>query len=419
MNDHNLSSEERVGSTFLEFLTITVKYRKFLFLFVLIITVGVTVYALLSPKWYKATASVLPAEKNDLLSTISGISNLAKGFSASKGLAALTGKSSETDKYIAILKSSTITDDIIKKFDLRKEYEKETDYYEKIVKEWQSNLELEIQEEGNLTITVYDKDPQKAADIANYMVDRLNEINTTLGVTNAKANREFIEKRYFQNVDDITSLETGMKKFQEKYGVIAVPEQLEATVKSMSSIYAELYKKEVEYNVQKQTYGIDHPVTTNTKIEMSELQKKIDQLNSGTDASQKDVRLLIPFKMAPALGNEYLKIYRNLEIQYKILEFIQPLYEQAKIEEIRNTPSVLVLDKAGPAERKAKPKVSLYFLLALVISTVIAIMLLIVIDGMRHLRNINDKQYNLLVSTLKSDLKIFIDVMHRMKKRKN
>ncbi len=401
MNDQNQSSEERVGSTFLEFLTITVKYRKFLLLFVVIITVGVTVYALLSPKWYKATASVLPAEKNDLLSTISGISNLAKGFSASKGLAALTGRNSESDKYIAILKSATITDDVIKKFELRKEYDKESDYYEKVVKEWQSNLELEIQDEGNLTIIVYDKDPQKAADIANYMVNRLNEINTTLGVTNAKANREFIEKRYFQNVDDITSLETGMRKFQEKYGVIAVPEQLEATVKSMSSIYVDLYKKEVEYNVQKQTYGIDHPVTTNTRVELNELQKKIDQLNSGTDPSQKDVKLLIPFKTAPVLGNEYLKIFRNLEIQYKILEFIQPLYEQAKIEEVRNTPSVLVLDKAGPADRKAKPKGTIYAVVSFVLSLGFAYFIILTKELFTKLKVMHPEKYQYIFNSLR------------------
>ena len=408
MSDQNLSSEERVGSTFLEFLAIIVRYRKFLFWFVFIITVGVTVYTLLSPKWYKATASVLPAEKNDLLSTISGISNLAKGFSATKGLAALTGRNSETDKYIAILKSATVTDDVIKKFELRKEYDKENDYYEKVVKEWQSNSELEIQDEGNLTITIYDKNPQKAADIANYMVNRLNEINTTLGVTNAKANREFIEKRYLQNVNDITSLETGMRKFQEKYGVIAVPEQLEATVKSMSSIYVELYKKEIEYNVQKQTYGMDHPVTENTKIELNELQKKIDQLNSGKDASQKDVKLLIPFKTAPELGNQYLKIYRNLEIQYKILEFIQPLYEQAKIEEVRNTPSVLVLDKAGPADRKAKPKASLYAAVAFVSSITVSLFLIFLKELFDKYKEIDPQKYHYLTDWVRSDFrKIF------------
>ncbi len=362
MTEQSQDSKEVVGSMFIEFLTITVKYRRFLFLFVFIITVATSIYALLAPRWYKSITSVFPAEKNDLLSTISGISNLARGFSASKGLAALTGKNSESDKYLAILKSGTMTDDVIKKFELRKEYGRENDYYEYVVKEWESNLELDVQDEGNLTITVYDQDPKKAADIANYMVDRLNEMNTSLSITNAKANREFVEKRYLQNIDDINKLESDMKLFQKKYGVIAVTQQLEATVKTMASIELDLYKKEIEYNVMKQTLGVDHPMTTNAHVEIDEMRRKINQLNYGTDASQNEMKLLIPFKDAPELGNEYLKIYRNLEIQYKILEFIQPLYEQAKIEEIRNTPSVLVLDKAGPAERKSKPHGTIYAL---------------------------------------------------------
>jgi uncharacterized protein involved in exopolysaccharide biosynthesis len=401
MAENNIqASNEKVGNTFFEFLVITVKYRWFLFWFVFVITAGATAYALLAPKWYKSTASVLPAEKNDLLSTLSGISSLAKGFSASKGLAALTGQNSETDRYMAILMSATVTDDIIKKFDLRKEYDLEDDYYEKVVKEWQSNFELEIADEGNLTITVFDKDPKKAANIANYLVDRLNEINTKLSVSNAKSNREFVEKRYTQNVKDINDLEDSMRNFQQKYGVIAVPEQLEATVKSMSNIYADMYKKEIEFNVLKQTYGADHPVTATAKIELNELQKKINALNAGTDASQKDVKLLIPFKQAPELGNEYLKIYRNLEIQYKILEFVQPLYEQAKVEEARNTPSVLVLDKAGPADRKAKPKGSIFAAVGLVSSLIVGLFIVFFLELFGKLKVTEPEKYDYIVGWL-------------------
>lgn len=388
---------ETVGSTFFEFLTIIVKYRWFLFWFVFIITASATIYALfIGTKWYKSTASVFPAEKTDLLSSLTGLSGLSKGFSASRGLAALTGENKETDRYMAILKSATVTDDVIKKFDLRKEYEMENKYYENVVKAWQNNFELEVQDEGNLTITVYDKNPNKAADIANYLVERLNEVNTKLSVSNAKANREFVEKRYLQNINDINNLENEMKKFQEKYGVISVPDQLKATVESMSSIYVDLYKKEVELNVLKQAFGNDHPKTAGVQIELNEIQKKINQLIAGTDKSQQDVKLLIPFKEAPELGNNYLKIYRNLEIQYKILEFIQPLYEQAKVEEVKNTPSVLVLDKAGPADRKAKPKGSIYAAVSFVISMILSLFLVFMNELFEKLKMTDPQKYKYL-----------------------
>jgi len=405
MNNNQIESKEgqiKVGSTFFEFITTTVKYRWFLFWFVLLITAGATIYALVAPKWYKATTSVFPAERTDFLGGLSGLSNLVKNFSPSRGLAALTG-ANESDRYIAILKSSSVIDDVISKFELRKVYDMEDEWYEKVYKEFTSNVDIVVQDEGNLTIDVYDKDPQRAADIANYMIERLNEINTRMSVTNAKANREFIEKRYFQNIADINNLENSMKEFQQKYGVIAVPEQLEATVKSMSEIYAELYKKEIELNVFKQTYGKDHPLTLNADIEMKEIKKKIDLLNKGTDTSQKDVKLLIPFKQAPELGNEYLKIYRNLEIQYKILEFIQPLYEQAKVEEVRSTPSVVVLDKAYPPDRKAKPKGTIFALVSFVSSTIFGFFLIFLFELFNKMKVSDPVKHSYIKNQLKKD----------------
>ncbi len=398
-----ISNKNTVGNSFVEFLTITVRYRWFLFWFVLIITAASISFALLSPKWYKSTASVLPAENTDFLSAFSGISSLVKNFSPSKGLAALTGNT-EFDKYMAILKSSTMIDDVVNNFDLRAEYNMKTGYYDKVVKMFLSNLELTVQDEGDLTITVYDKSPQRAADIANYMIAKLNEINSRLSITNAKSNRQFIEKRYLQNINDISNLEDEMKDFQQKYGVVAVPQQIEATIKEMSVIYGELAQKEIAYNVIKRTYGANNQLAANAGIEVQEIQKKISSLNTGSDNSQKDINLLIPFKKAPELAYKYLKIYKDLEIQYKILEFVQPMYEQAKIEEVRNTPSVLILDKAAPADRKSKPKASLYALIAFVVSLLLGFFIIFLKEFNNKIRVTSPNKYLFIATSLRSDL---------------
>jgi uncharacterized protein involved in exopolysaccharide biosynthesis len=400
------SGQVKLGNSFFEFVAVTIKYRWFLFWFVLLITAGATIYALVAPKWFKATASVFPAERTDFLGGLTGLSNLVKNFSPSRGLAALTG-ANESDKYIAILKSSSVIDDVISKFELKKVYDLEDEYYEKVYKEFISNIDLEVQDEGNLTIEVYDKNPKRAAEIANYMIEKLNEINTRMSVTNAKANREFIEKRYLQNIDDINNLETGMKVFQEKYGVIAVPEQIEVTVKAMADIYAQLAEKEIELNVINRTYGESHPLALKSKIEIDELKKKINKINAGLDDSQKDVNLLIPFKKAPKLGNEYLKIYRNLEIQYKVLEFVTPLYEQAKVEEVRNTPSVIVLDKAYPPDRKAKPKGSIFALVSFVASTIIGFFLIFMRELFNKMKIVDPERHHFVFSQLKNDFRKF------------
>jgi len=386
------NNANKVGHSLVEFLVVLTKYRWFLFLFIFIISAGATTYALLATKWYKSTASVLPAERASVLGSFSGLSSLVKSFSPSKGIAALTGNS-EVDRYIAILKSSSMTDDVIKTFKLREEYEMEDSYYEKVVKAFVSNLEIDVEDEGNLVVSVYDMDSQKAADMANYMINKLNEINTKLSVTNAKANREFIENRYLENITYIDTLENKMKNFQEKYGVVAVPEQLEATVKAMSEIYAQLAQNEVELNVLKRIYGEDSPLAHSAEIGVEELSKKINSLNAGKELSDDGVNLLIPFKKAPGLGYEYFRIYRDLEIQYKILEFVQPMYEEAKVEEVRNTPSVLVLDYAGPADRKAKPKGTVYLVVSFLSSTLIGLLIVFTLEGINKIKLLSPEKY--------------------------
>jgi tyrosine-protein kinase Etk/Wzc len=394
------NSNLSVGRSLVEFVVTLVKYRWFLFLFIFSISLGATVYALLAPKWYKASTSVLTADQADILGALGGLSSLVKNFSPTKGLAALAGPS-DFDRYIAILKSGKVIDDVIMKFNIRKDYDMNKAYYENVVKAFVSNINLEVQDEGNLVLSIYDKDPKKASDIANYMILKLNEINTELSVTNARANREFVEKRYIDNIQEIHRLESEMQTFQEKYGVIAVPEQLEATVKALSEYYSVLYQKEVALSVLKRNYGEDSPFVRQAELEVDELRKQLNNIIAGKEGITSGVNLLIPFKKAPNLTNQFLKIFRDLEIQYKILEFIQPLYEQAKVEEVRNTPSVLVLDKASPPERKSKPKGSLYLIISFLSSSFLGILIVFTLDGLNKIKSKYPNDYNFIIRSFK------------------
>ncbi|MBU1298288.1 MAG: hypothetical protein KJ963_00430 [Bacteroidetes bacterium] len=394
--------KQTLGLTLLDFISILTKYRHFLVWFVFVVTFITVIIALVSPKWYKSTASVFPAEQTDLLSGVEGISSLVKTFAPGKKLGALTGPS-ETDRYIAILKSSTVLAEVIRKFDLVNVYKITSYPMEKTAKELMSNVEFEVQDEGNLTISVYDKSPQRAAEMANYFVELLNKTNSELHVQNARGNREFIEQRYNQNLEDIKRSEEALTTFQRKFGVIAMPEQIEASIKAGAEIVGKLTLKEVELNIMKRTLSEESPLVAFAKIEAQELKKKIREMNSGTSGGDDQMKILIPFKQAPELGSEYIRLYRDLEIQYKILQFITPLYEQAKVEERRSTPSVVVLDYAGVPERKAKPKVSLYALLALVVSTLISFFVVFIKETFERIEKTDPAKYNTMLSTLKKD----------------
>jgi len=391
-----------LGSTLLDFFIIVAQWRRFIVWFVLTVTILTTVIALVSPKWYKATASVFPAEQTNLFSGIEGISSLMKNFSPVGKLASLTGPT-EAERYVGILKSENALIKVVDKFGLTKIYDITSYPRMNTIKELLGNVQLEITDEGTLQINVYDKDPQRAAGMANYFVEILNEINSNLQVQNARGNRAFIEQRYNKNLEDIRKSEEALKTFQLKFGVIAMPEQTEASIKAGATIYARLAAKEIELSVLKRTLSETHPSITAAQIEVDEIKKKLSEMNSGSKSPTDEMKILVPFRQAPQLAADYVRLYRDVEIQYKILQFITPLFEQAKVEEQRSTPSVVVLDKALVPERKAKPKVSLYALLSLVISTGVALIIVFSIVGIQRLRALDPERSNTIINAIRND----------------
>jgi|ERR1051325_948738 uncharacterized protein involved in exopolysaccharide biosynthesis len=401
---NNNGTVKTLGETFLDFFVVVSKRRRFISWFVLSATLAATLFALLSPKWYKSTASVFPAEQSSILTGLEGVSSLFKSLSPSRALSSLTG-SSEADRYLAILKSDRVADAMIKKFDLEHVYDYAGSSYplEKSRKELSGNTQIELQDEGNLTVAVYDKDPRQAAAMANYYIGLLNETNSELHVQNARSNREYIEQRYNKNLSDLRDAEEAMKQFQVRHGVFAVPEQAEATIKAGAELYAMLAEKEIGLAALKRSLSESHPTVAAAEVEVQEIRRKLDDMNSGAGKQNDDVKILVPFKQAPDLGIQYVRLYRNLEIQNKILEFLTPLYEQARIEERRSTPSVVVLDTASVPERKAKPKVALYGLLAFVVSLLLALFIALVAESLTRLRDAHPEKMEAVRGALWSD----------------
>lgn len=400
MNDHD--SPQTPAGGLLEMLGVVARHRRFLSRFVMGATVGALLVALLLPRWYKSTASVLPAERADLFGAMDGVSSLVKSFAPARALGALGGNA-ELDRFLAILRSNAVLEAVIEKFDLVRVYDI-TDYpREKTLKELLDNVTFTVEDEGQLTITVYDRDPQRAADMANMFVTLLNRTNTELQVQNARENRIFIEERYTKNLRDLAAAEDSLRAFQQRHGIIAMPEQTEASIKAAAEIAAQIALKEVQEGVLRRTTSGDHPSVAALRVEVEELRRKLADMNRGSKREDGGMQVFVPFDKVPRLGTDFVRRFREVEIQYKILQFLTPLYEQAKVEERRQTPSVLVLDRAVPAERKAKPRASLYALVAFVLSMVFALTGVFALEGVRRIRQRDPGRFDALIATLTRD----------------
>jgi len=366
------------NKSFTDFLIIVLKRRKLIITNVVIVTIFAAIISFFIPKWYTSKANLLPPKSSGrLLGELGNFSSTIQNISKSFGR--LGTVSDEAYNYLAILQSRTTAEKVINKFNLREVYEFDEDEpIENIIKELNSNVDFNIEDEGNVTIEVTDEDPQLAADMAAYYVKVLNDISRDLGTLEAKNNREFIERRYIQAMADISSVEDSLKKFAKKHSVFDIEEQTKAAITAAAELKAQIEVVKIERDLLLMNYGKDNPYVINKEIMISEFKRRLENMKFAESSSSNNA-LYTPFSELPEVGVNFIRLQREYELQAKILEFIVPIYEQAKIEETKDIPAILVLDYPVPAQKKAGPKKAIIigaaFLLSLFFSIIAALML--------------------------------------------
>lgn len=312
---------------------IAFRWRRFLVINVLVAAVISIVVSLVLPKWYKSTASIIPPKDQDMLNPLSAAGSVLKGLSLGRRVG---GSSLGTYNYLAILKSRSALDSVVRKFNLIEVYDVGDTSMEEAIKELKDNAAFELQDDDYITIEVYDRDPQRAADMANYFVDVLNTLSLRLGTLEARNNREFIGKRLEASRDDLRRAEDALKAYQEESKMIVIPEQnSSSSVGGVAELYGMKAKKEIELAILRKSVNPDDPAIAQLELELKELDRKLESF--------------------PEIGIESIRLYREVIIQQKIVEFLLPLFEQAKVDEQKDVPVLLVLDRAVKAEKKSKP----------------------------------------------------------------
>jgi tyrosine-protein kinase Etk/Wzc len=328
-----MSEKEQTSKGLLDYIHLLLRWRWFIivnFLCIVLITYGIT---LLLPKWYYSQSVVLPP-RDKSAGSLAGLGNIARMVGVG-GPASLLGNQ-EIFSYMSILKSRTLQQSIVREFDLIDAYKIDNNSVGDALEILRSNTVFKIDEEGALVIGVFDRVPQRAADMANRFVELLHEHNTELSVSEARARRKFIERRLDQNRAELAAVEEKVRSFQTEHGLLILPDQADQSVRGIAEMYAARVLQEIERDVAKEIVGTDNPMFRRIQIELDALNRRLVDL--------------------PDQTIESFRIARDLLIQQKIFELLTPLLEEARLEELRDTPTVLILDRAIPAEEKARPK---------------------------------------------------------------
>ncbi len=385
------------NSVLLDILYLFTKHRKALVLLALVVFVASILFSLTLPKWYRSSAILLPPRQETTQMNFSSfLSNLPLG---ALGLGSF---SDETNLYLAILNSRTLAENLVKKFDLQARYKKKN--IEKAIKAARSHMRFDLNEEGTLTVSMEastgflpnsakeDSARVLAKRMVEYIVHELDRIFREKRTEKARFNRIYIEKRYRKNLDDLRRAEEAYQEFQQKYGAFDLPEQVKAQISLVANLQAQIMSKEVEVGVLRNYYTSGHPLLQQAEQELAELRKRLVNLDREVSnglffdgGARKEGNFILPFSKLPELGIEYIRRYRELELQQKLLEFLLPQYEQAKIQEAKDTPVVQVLDPPNLPILKSRPKRAFLVLFITFLVTMIAMFYLLLKDWLERL----------------------------------
>lgn len=319
---------------------------------------------------------------------------------------AMPSSGGQVDYLVALLNTKSIQDSMINRFDLKKYYGV------KKIEDAREELKLNTVVNKNflaelLTVGVYHENPDTAVVMTDYYVSQLNEVYSRINEQSARNNRVHLENRYRETMAELAKYEDSLKYFQQKYGVFDIEAQTSAAIKATSELKLQILLKEVEAGVKRKMYG-------NTAEEVKIIQAELDQLNAKVgemfDGEKNNTAstVFIPFKNTPELGLQYLRLYRNVKIYNELIKVIVPMLEQARLQEKRDSPSIVIVDKGARPEKKARPKRSIYVLFAFFGLTSLAVMYIFTQEHLRNIKAHDAERYERIagmIDTFKNDFK--------------
>jgi capsule polysaccharide export protein KpsE/RkpR len=315
-----------------------------------------TILVFLLPRRYESKVSLMPPD------TLGGSSSamVAMATKANPALAALASELLGAKKtgalFAELLKSRSVQDPIVDRFQLQKVYWKR--YKEDARDKLEGRTTIsEDRKSGVLSIEVTDSDPKRARDIAQAYVEELNRLVALVSTSSARSERKFIEQRLVGVKVDLEDAERQFSAFSSEHAVLDIKEQAKATVESAAVLQGQLIAAQSELQGLEQIYTPNNVRVKSSRARVAELQRQLQRIGGTNtpDDSGKPDEIYPPIRKLPLLGVEWADLYRRVKIQETVYELLNEQYELARIQEAKEIPTVNVIDPADLPEKKSFP----------------------------------------------------------------
>jgi uncharacterized protein involved in exopolysaccharide biosynthesis len=338
--------------------------RRFLLRMAIFGVVAAVIIALLIPNRYASTAELMPPDQSagGGAAMLAALSSRVGSGVAGMAESAL-GVKTTGDLFIGILNSDTVRDDLIHKFNLQKLY------HDRYIEDARVDLAKhtgisENQKSGLISITVTDRNPQRAADMAREYVNELNWVVTHLNTSSAHRERVFLDERLKQVKTSLEDSEKQFSQFASQKGAIDITAQGKAMVTAAANLQGELIAAQSELDAYKQIYTENNVRVRSLQAQVSGLRNSLEKL-AGKGASEKSSaeQLYPSLRELPVLGVTYADLYRRMKVEEAVFETLTKEDELAKVQEAKEIPSVRVLDPPLVPDKKSyPPRLTILFL---------------------------------------------------------
>lgn len=257
---------------------------------------------------YKSSVILFPTSTNSISKAL-----LTENVSAEKDVMEF-GEDEQTERMLQILNSNRIRDKIISKYNLMEHYEIDTASPYKntnLYKEYESNVNFRRTEYMAIKISVYDRNPSYAANIANDIAALVDSTINEIQHERAERALNIVEGEYVKFRNEINQLQDSLRNLMS------------------SGVH--------DYESQ---------------AEMINRQLAIELAKGNTAAVR---RLENKLKQLSEYGGAYLTLTNALEYDVEQFSLIKAKYKEAKVDAEEILPQKFIVNKAYEAERKSYP----------------------------------------------------------------
>jgi len=371
----------RSSASFLVWLRIVARRRRLVFSVAAVVAALGVVTAILLPDQYTAKVVLLPPQQQQ--PGLGGAAMLAQLSMGAAGSAAL-GLKNPNDQQVALLKSRPVEDAIIQRFNLKSVYHKKRDSAARRKWEKVSSADAGLKD-GLIRLAVTDRDPRRAADMANAWVEEYRRFTANLAVMEASQRRLFFQQQVEAAHEDLVRAEDELGRVQQRTGVIDIEGQDRMMIASAAELRGQLAAKQIQIRGMREFAAPGNPDLQRAEQESNELQAKLAEMDAANDHRQGD--LIVPKGKVTQTGLDYLRAMREVKYRETLQDLLLRQYEGARVEEARQGALIQIVEAAAVPDHPDMGRKLLIPIAALLLALPLGLLAALAAELLNILRN--------------------------------